>query len=283
MGAIMIRIGPAGWDYRDWQGVVYPPGVQGTDRLAFLTQFFPVIEINVTFYRPISATLARRWVEEVAARPDFRFTAKLFRGFTHERTTGPWQEEAAVKSGLGALLEAGRLGALLAQFPYSFHNTAENRAYLVTVRERFQDYPLAIEVRHRSWQQAAVRDFLAGHNLAFCNIDQPQISYALGETDWVSGPLAYLRCHGRNRANWFAKMDDVGARYDYLYSAQEIDELAQRAQGLIQQAGETYLIFNNHPHGQGVANALEMLERLTEQRPALPEGLKKAFPRLAYF
>ena len=222
----MIRIGPAGWDYQDWQGVVYPPRVQGTDRLTFLTQFFPVIEINVTFYRPISATLARRWVEAVAARPDFRFTAKLFRGFTHERTTAPWQEEPAVKSGLAALLEAGRLGALLAQFPYSFHNTAENRGYLLTVRERFQDYPLAIEVRHRSWQLPAVRQFLADHNLSFCNIDQPQISYALGETDWVSGPLAYLRLHGRNRQNWFAKTDDAGARYDYLYTAQEMDDLA---------------------------------------------------------
>src|SRR5512139_3692817 len=165
----MIRIGPAGWDYQDWQGVVYPPRMQGTDRLTFLTRFFAVIELNVTFYRPITATLARGWAEAVAGSPDFRFTAKLFRGFTHERTTGPWQEETAVKSGLGALLEAGRLGALLAQFPYSFHNTEENRRYLLTVRERFQEYPLAVEVRHRSWQQPAVRQFLADHNLAFCN------------------------------------------------------------------------------------------------------------------
>lgn len=279
----MIRIGPAGWDYQDWQGVVYPAKVQGTDRLTFLTRFFPTIEINVTFYRPITATLAKRWVEAVAARPDFRFTAKLFRGFTHERTPTPWQEEAPVKSGLAALLEAGRLGALLAQFPYSFHNTEENRRYLLTVRERFSEYPLAIEVRHRSWQQPAVKQFLADDNLAFCNIDQPQISYALGETDWVTGPLAYLRLHGRNRRNWFAPADEAGARYDYLYSAQEMDELAARAKKLTAQTAETYLIFNNHPRGQGVANALEMLERLTDQRPELPECLKRAFPRLAYF
>lgn len=279
----MVHIGPAGWDYQDWQGVVYPPRVQGTDRLTFLTQFFSTIEINVTFYRPISATLARRWVEAVAGHPNFRFTAKLFRGFTHERTAAPWQEETAVKAGLAALMEAGRLGALLAQFPYSFHNTQENRAYLLTVRERFLGYPLAIEVRHRSWQQPAVRQFLADHYLAFCNIDQPQISYALGETDWVSGPFAYLRLHGRNRKNWFAKTDDAGARYDYLYTSQEMDDLAQRAGGIAQQADETYLIFNNHPRGQGVANALEMMARLTDQRPDLPDCLKKAFPRLAYF
>ena len=219
----------------------------------------------------------------MAGRPDFQFTAKLFRGFTHERTAAPWQEESAVKSGLAALLEAGRLGTLLAQFPYSFHNTQENRGYLVTVRERFPDYPLAIEVRHRSWQQPAVRQFLADHNLAFCNIDQPQISYALGETDWVTGPFAYLRLHGRNRQNWFAKSDDAGARYDYLYTAQEMDELAGRARKLTTQTAETYLIFNNHPRGQGVANALEMLAAVDESAAGLPECLKKAFPRLAYF
>ncbi len=95
--------------------------------------------------------------------------------------------------------------------------------------------------------------------------------------------MAYLRLHGRNRQNWFAQKDEAGARYDYLYSAQEMDELAERARSLTSQAAETYLIFNNHPRGQGVANALEMLERLTDQRPALPECLKQAFPRLAYF
>ncbi|MGQ9922022.1 MAG: DUF72 domain-containing protein, partial [Desulfobacca sp.] len=249
----MIRVGPAGWDYPDWQGVVYPPRLQGTDRLSFLTQLFPTIEINVTFYRPISATLAQRWLAAVADRQDFRFTAKLFRGFTHERPPLPWPEEGAVKAGLEVLLAAGRLGALLAQFPYSFHNTAENRAYLSTVRQRFREYPLAVEVRHRSWQQLAVRQFLAEQQLAFCNIDQPQVSYALGETDWVSGPLAYLRLHGRNRRHWFAKSTDPGARYDYLYAPTELAQLAARARRLTAQAPETYLIFNNHPRGQGVA------------------------------
>ncbi len=278
----MIRVGPAGWDYQDWQGVVYPPRLQGTDRLTLLAGLFPTIEINVTFYRPISATLAARWLAAVAERRDFRFTAKLFRGFTHERRPLPGQEEAAVKAGLQVLLAAGRLGALLAQFPYSFHNTAENRAYLLAIRQRFAEYPLAVEVRHRSWQQPAVRQFLADHQLAFCNIDQPQVSYALGETDWVCGPFAYLRLHGRNRRNWFAQLDDAGARYDYLYSPQELVTLADRARRLVAQAPETYLIFNNHPRGQGVANALEMQALLTGARPEPPHCLKEAFPQLAY-
>lgn len=275
-------MGPAGWDYPDWQGIVYPPGLRGTERLTFLSRLFAVVEINVTFYRPVSAHLARRWVEAVAERPDFRFTAKLFRGLTHERTEAAWQEERTVKAGLDFLWQAGKLGALLAQFPYSFHNNANNRAYLLRLKEHFGLYPLAVEVRHRSWQQRAVREFLAEHGIAFCNLDQPQVSYSLGATDWVCGPLAYLRLHGRNREQWFGSGEDSSARYDYYYSPAELDELAARARRLLAHGKDTYLIFNNHPRGQGVANAVEMLVRLTGQRPVLPETLRTAFPRLAY-
>ncbi|MFP3868156.1 MAG: DUF72 domain-containing protein [Desulfobacteraceae bacterium] len=276
----MIRIGPAGWDYPDWQQVVYPPKLKGTDRLVFLSQFFLVVEINVTFYRPLSPEVARRWLEAVADQPDFRFTAKLLQAFTHDRTAAAGHQEAPVKAGLEPLLQAGRLGVLLAQFPYSFHNTGPNRSYLVRLRERFADYPLAVEVRHRSWQGQEVRQFFQDQHLEFCNIDQPQVSYALGATNWVTGNLAYLRLHGRNRRAWFGKLDDPHARYDYLYNHQELAGLAHRARELAAQAPETYLIFNNHPHGQAVANALEMSKLLRPGRLVLPPGLKAAFPHL---
>lgn len=276
----MIRIGPAGWDYPDWQGVVYPPNLKGTDRLVFLSQFFRVVEINVTFYRPLTPFLAWRWLEAVADRPDFRFTAKLLREFTHERGKDAWQQETPVKAGLEPLLVQGRLGVLLAQFPYSFHHTAENRDYLVALRNRFADYPLAVEVRHRSWQRPEVRQFLHDQHLEFCNIDQPQVSYSLGTTNWVTGHRGYLRLHGRNRPAWFGKLGDPHARYDYLYGPEELAKLAQRARELAAQALDTYLIFNNHPRGQAVANALEMIHILTPDKIVVPEGLRAAFPRL---
>ena len=75
---------------------------------------------------------------------------------------------------------------------------------------------------------------------------------------------------------------EAGARYDYLYSPEELAQLAIRARRLIDQAPEIYLIFNNHPRGQGVANAVEMQALLTGECPVLPESLKEAFPRLAY-
>ena len=164
------------------------PGLKGADRLTFLATLFTAMEINVTFYRPIPP-YARRWLAAVDQNPDFRFTAKVWQVFTHERRL-PKPELAQFQEGLEPLLAAGTLGVLLAQFPYSFHNTKENRAYLLELKAAFPDFPLAVEVRHRSWQHRAVKEFLAQARLDFCNIDQPLVSYPMGATRWVTGPGA---------------------------------------------------------------------------------------------
>jgi len=275
----MLRIGPAGWDYQDWVGVVYPPGLKGTDRLTFLATLFRTVEINVTFYRPIAPRLSGRWLDAVAEHPDFRFTAKLLNVFTHERRL-PEKEVGDFQAGLWPLLEADHLGVLLAQFPYSFHNTEENRAYLVQLKKIFPAFPLAVEVRHRSWQRREVREFLAEVGLDFVNIDQPQVSYSLGRTAWVTGSRGYLRAHGRHREKWFDFSADRQARYDYLYSPEELGDLAARVRELLEKASEVYVIFNNHPRGQAAANALEMAHLLTGSTCALPPYLVGAFPRL---
>ncbi len=276
----MLRIGLAGWDYQDWQGVVYPEGLKGTDRLTFLASLFQAVEINVTFYRAVAPHLTQCWSEAVADYHDFHFTAKILNVFTHERRL-PDKEVGEFLAGLLPLLTAGRLGELLAQFPYSFHNTKENRAYLVELKRTFQDFPLAMEVRHRSWQQRAVRQFLTEVGLDFCNIDQPQVSYSLGTTVWATGPRGYLRAHGRRREKWFEFGQDRQARYDYLYPPEELAELAARTRELVDKAQDVYVIFNNHPQGQAVANALEMAHLLTGRTFSLPPCLLAAFPHLA--
>ena len=276
-----LYVGPAGWDYPDWQGVVYPIGVKGPGRLAFLATLFNAVEINVTFYRPIAPKDADRWLTAVAAVPDFRFTAKLWQVFTHERRLDT-AELAQFRAGLEPLLASGRLGVLLAQFPYSFHNTEENRHYLLKLKALWPDFPLAVEVRHRSWQQRALREFLGEAGLEFVNIDQPLVSYPMGATRWVTGTKGYLRCHGQREESWFEFGEDRGARYDYLYGPEELAELAERTRELMEKAKEVYVIFNNHPKGQAVANGLELLHILKpEYRPVLPPGLLAAFPRLA--
>ena len=137
-------------------------------------------------------------------------------------------------------------------------------------------------MRHRSWQQRAVRKFLADTGLHFCNIDQPLVSYPMGATRWVTGTRGYLRGHGRRKEAWFEFGEDRGARYDYLYAPEELADLAARVRELTEKARETYVIFNNHPGGQAVANALELAHLLNPgcRRP-VPPGLIAAFPRLA--
>jgi len=235
----MIRIGPAGWSYPDWEGRVYPPQApRSFDRLAYLADFFDTIEINSTFYRPPTAAMTRSWALRVARNPRFTFTAKLLQAFTHTRQAGA-QEEKAFKDGITPLQEMGRLGALLLQFPYAFHHTPEHRTYLRRLAQQFRDYPLVLEVRHRSWDRPAVYAFLQEIGLGFCNIDQPQVSYALGLTRAVTGPVGYLRLHGCNAATWFQEEAGRDARYDYLYTDQELDEVLDALEVIAQRARET--------------------------------------------
>src|SRR5690242_15991657 len=148
-----LRIGPAGWSYPDWSGYVYPSRKpKGFHEAAYLSEFFDTIEINTSFYQPLKPESAKQWVEFVAANPRFVFTAKLWQRFTHDivsATSGATAEdERAVRAGFDVLRAAGKLGAVLLQFPFSFHRTKETMAYLSAVLLRFRDYPLVVEVRH---------------------------------------------------------------------------------------------------------------------------------------
>src|SRR3954452_2499086 len=146
----MIRIGPAGWSYKDWQGIVYPATKpKGFQELTYISEFFDTVEINVTFYRPIPARTSESWLKKVEKNKRFKFTGKLWQGFTHDRNAGA-EDERMFKDGYAPLLEARRLGATLMQLPWSFRNTGENRQYVARLQQRFQDYPLVLEVRHAS-------------------------------------------------------------------------------------------------------------------------------------
>jgi uncharacterized protein YecE (DUF72 family) len=170
---VVIRIGPAGWSYRDWEGVVYPvPRPKGLHEATFLAEHFDTIEINSTFYRRPEPWVSKNWARRVAGNPRFRFTAKLFRGFTHERNASA-DDELQFKEGIAPLAEAERLGALLLQFPWSCKNDEGNRGYLFDLLRRFRDYPLVLEVRRASWNQQAILDMLAELGIGLCNIDQP--------------------------------------------------------------------------------------------------------------
>jgi uncharacterized protein YecE (DUF72 family) len=274
-----IRVGTAGWSYPDWKGQVYPkPQPRGFDPLSYLAQYFDTVEINSTFYRIPDPTMTRRWGERVAEYPAFRFTAKLWQGFTHEGQASA-QDETAFRQAMAPLHEAGRLGAVLLQFPYRFHHTPANRRYLRRLAEVFREYPLVLEIRHRSWDRVEVYEFLQELQIGFCNIDQPQVSYSIGLTRVVTSPVGYLRLHGRNAAAWFAE-GEAAARYDYRYPSEELQELVEAVEVISRRARDTYLITNNHFRGQAALNALELQHGLRRDLVAVPPALLAAYPDL---
>ena len=277
----MIRIGPAGWSYKDWAGTVYPvPKPRGFDPLAYLSEYFDTIEINSTFYRPAARTAADEWIRRVADRADFRFTAKLWNRFTHERDSAFSSADVdAVHDGMEPLLDAGRLGALLLQFPWSFKRTDESRQWLDDVTRAFRRYPMVLEVRHESWNVPAFYAELADRRIGFVNIDQPRFRNSIKPSATATAPVGYVRLHGRNYEDWFREGAGVEERYDYLYSADELDPWVERAKDVAAATIETFIITNNHFQGQAIVNAL-MLKAMVEGGPvAAPPPVAAAYPR----
>lgn len=278
----MIRIGPAGWSYKDWAGIVYPrPLPRGFRPIAFLSQWFDTLEINTSFYGPPKADTTRAWAEDAASNRRFQFTAKLWRGFTHEmNATG--EDERLFRAGMAPLLEGKLLGAVLMQFPMSFRNSPENREYIAGLQRRFDEYPLVLEVRHSSWNEAGILEMLAELGIGFCNIDQPLLGKALRPSAQRTSPVGYVRLHGRNYRNWFAENQKPGDRYDYLYSMKELEPWADRVRAISEKRRESvFVVTNNHFEGKAVANAMELISLLTGRKlPKPPDHLVLRYPAL---
>ena len=271
----MIRIGPAGWSYTDWEGTVYPPHGSKFDPLAYLSQYFDTIEINSPFYRIPPPNHAKSWVRRVASNRDFKFTTKVFRGFTHEKTDLSPDDVKAFRQYLDPLMDADRLGAILIQFPWSFRNTPEARVKLVDLFEAFAAYPRALEVRHSTFQNDEFFDFLQEHGVSWVNVDQPLFSDSVKPADVVTGPVAYARLHGRNYEKWFAHAESW-ERYNYLYSPEELAPWTDRIKKMAKEK-DTFVVTNNHFRGQAIVNAAE-LKRSLGQEGRVPPQLASVYP-----
>ena len=273
----MIRVGTAGWSYEDWNGIVYPAKApKGFDRLAFHAALFDAIEINSTFYRIPAPRQTRDWARRVSSNPRFSFTAKLWRGFTHERDAGDADAEA-FRAAMAPLQEDGCLGAVLVQFPISFHGGAGNRGLLEAILARFSSLPLAVEFRGAEWDEKETDDVLARHGAAFVNIDQPSLEGNLRATERETGNLAYFRFHGRNAAKWFGPDTSNEERYNYLYGPEELAPWTARIRKA--RAKNVFAILNNHFRGQAVANALELQHALVGAAPPYPRRCARLIRR----
>jgi uncharacterized protein YecE (DUF72 family) len=245
-----------------------------------MARFLDVVEINATFYRAARPADARAWVAATAHHPRFRFCAKLEQVFTHRPGPAPPGAESRFKAGIAPLVEAGRLAALLVQFPYSFKNTGSNRRHLAQVLTQFGDYRLAVELRHRTWLSADFLAFLGARGVAFVGIDQPQVGQPVPPSLPLTAAFFYARFHGRNVANWFRPGAGRDARYDYLYPPAELTPWVDRIRQAAAANVEGVVIANNHFRGQAVVNAVEIRSALATGKTQAPADLLRAYPRL---
>lgn len=270
-----VRVGPAGWSYKDWEGTVYPPHGSKFDHLAYLASFFDTIEINSPFYRIPPPAHSRSWVRRVSANPDFRFTTKIFRGFTHEKEAPAAADIQAFRNYLDPLMDASRLGAILIQFPWSFRNSPEAIERLEELFRAFREYPMALEVRHATFQNDGFFEFLDDRGVAWVNVDQPLFSDSVKPDDTLTGPIGYVRLHGRNYEKWFAHAESW-ERYNYLYSEDELEPWIGRVERMAK-SRDVFVVTNNHFRGQAIVNAAEIRRKL-KQEGKMPPQLAEVYP-----
>ena len=275
-------IGTAGWSYKDWEGVVYPmKKPAGFHPLIFLALYINVVEINSTFYRPPAIRMSWSWIRRVQEYPHFLFTVKLHQIFTHQREGFSQKDVDEFKAGIQPLKDHNRLAAILIQFPWSFAKKAAHLDYLVNLFGLFSDYPLALEIRHSSWDDPAFYNLLSEHKVCFCNIDQPVIGNSIRPTAiCTNSQLSYVRLHGRNYKSWFKENAGRDERYNYLYTKDELGEWVERIKQLGKKSDNIVVITNNHYRGQALANALQIKNMITQEKLDIPFDLLKQYPVL---
>jgi uncharacterized protein YecE (DUF72 family) len=297
-----IRIGTSGWSYPSgkgtWNGIFYPAGrgrrprgAPKFDELAFYAEHFDTVEINSTFYRIPAPKTAETWADRTPE--GFEFSLKLFQKFTHPemfvKATGAdpadldQSDVDQFREAIEPLADAGKLGALLAQFPASFKNDPNSRGYLEWLLERFRDYTVAVELRHRSWSddQAGTLALLQEFKAAWAQIDEPKFRDSIRQSLEVDpGGFYYLRLHGRNAAQWW-KHEKSEDRYNYLYSDEELTPFAQVAEKASRQVRKAYMYANNHFSAKSVANAAILKHKLGQKVPGeYPEAFVEHYPEL---
>lgn len=248
----MIKIGTSGFSYADWIGPVYPEGLPDRERLAFYAREFSTVELNVTYYRLPDARLTSGWVKRTP--PDFLFSVKAYQGITHLRED---PEFAPFVEALAPMIEAGKLGCILAQFPNSFRPSAESRAYLERVRAGFRELPVVVELRSAEWVKPATFELLETLGLGFCCVDEPSLPGLMPPVAAATAAPGYVRLHGRNAAKWY-NHKEAWERYDYTYSMPELMEWTPRLRQLDATVTLTLVYFNNHFQGQAVRGARDL-------------------------
>lgn len=250
----MIRVGTSGFSYKDWVGPYYPPGLGERDWLEFYAREFSTCELNFTYYRLPDARMLARMADKTP--PGFLFALKAFQGLTHEREDNA-QAFRDFATSLQPLTDTGKFGCVLAQFPFSFHATQENRDYMRRLRDGLGDLTAVVEFRNEGWLTDATFDLLRELKLGFCCVDEPRLKGLIPPIAQATGPVAYVRFHGRNAAKWW-QHKEAWERYDYSYQQEELAEWMPTIESLDAEAPLTLVYTNNHWKGQAVDTARQL-------------------------
>lgn len=256
----MIYVGTSGFKFDDWKGAFYPEDLEERQWLDFYGERFSCLEVNATFYRLLHPATFVNMAKKVPA--GFHFTIKAYRSLTHEPGSDNENDFQAFQGSLEPLVDAGKFGCVLAQFPASFHNTPGNRQYLARFCDQFAEYPLTVEFRNREWVKDEVFDFLREHRVGWCAVDEPQFRTLMPPIAAATSPIGYVRFHGRNYKTWWS--GDSKKRYDYLYSREEMEEWVPKIRQIEGETERVYVFMNNCFGGQAATNALQMRELLGE-------------------
>jgi uncharacterized protein YecE (DUF72 family) len=265
-GAGRVLVGTSGYSFADWVGPFYPPGMKSGDFLNHYARHFEAVEVNSTYYRiPHPRVLEQM---ERKTPPSFHFVVKLNQAMTHDlsRDTDLYRSFLDV---LEPLKRAEKFDGLLAQFPWGFKRTPDSLSHLAALRALLPGEPLFVEFRHDSWATPDLGSWLSAHRLGYCAVDEPALKGLMPPLTLVTAEDAYVRFHGRNAANWWARgprgSGSGGDRYDYDYGEEELREWVRKIGELASQARRTYLFFNNCHAGQAARNAKMMQDLLRQQ------------------
>lgn len=294
-----IKIGTSGYAYpgappKGWYGAFYPDKKRkGFDELNYYAQIFNTCEINTTFYRPPSPAITRSWAEKTP--DDFSFAVKLWQKFTHpmkisrNKSDDKWEPASQsdfdeFRAGILPLAEAGKLGALLLQYPAGFHFSAENLEKIESTLRWFYDYPKVVELRHNSWSEknAEIKALLLENRASGVLIDEPKFATSIRQPVEAIGEIFYFRAHGRNAKAWWNPKESW-ERYDYFYAREEIKQHAQHIKTAASTPGvkKAFAFYNNHARANAPANAIMLSQELAVRLKAMPpEAMVAKFPDL---
>jgi uncharacterized protein YecE (DUF72 family) len=253
-----IIVGTSGYSFDDWVGTFYPVGIRKGDMLREYCKHFAGVEVNSTYYRIPHPAVLRRMEEKT---PDgFEFVIKANQEMTHKGS----KDDAlyrSFKEALEPVIDAGKFGGIICQFPWGFKHTPDNKAHLEFLRERLSDCPLFVEFRNSSWITEDMFDDLRAADIGYCSVDEPRLRGLVPPIARVTTDIGYARLHGRNAKNWWGR--GGGDRYDYLYSEEELREWLAKIRSMSERAKKTYVFFNNCHAGQAARNAALMKELLS--------------------